>query len=65
MAKLAEPNWALLTEATYPLLSPEEREVLRKIWATNYANFAPLKAQVNSEMDPDPVFDILGEGSLG
>jgi hypothetical protein len=64
MAKLPEPNWALLTEATYPHLSPEEREALTKIWAANYANFAPLKAQVNGELDPDPVFDVLGEGSL-
>ncbi|WP_162179894.1 hypothetical protein [Bryobacter aggregatus] len=59
------PDWAKLTEATYPNLSEAEREVLRKIWATNYQNFEALKLKINGELDPDPVFDPSGSGSLG
>ena len=59
------PDWAKLVEATYPHLSDSEREALRKIWATNYQNFAPLKAQLSGEIDPDPAFDVLSNGSTG
>jgi hypothetical protein len=59
------PNWAALTAAIYPHLSEAEREALTKIWATNYANFHPLKAQLSSELDPEPVVDLTSTGSLG
>lgn len=59
------PNWAQLTEATYPHLSQSERDALTKIWATNYNNFHPLKSQLSGELDPEPAFDILSTGSLG
>lgn len=59
------PDWAKLVEATYPHLSVSEREALRKIWATNYLNFAPLKAQLSGEIDPDPIFDVISTGSTG
>ncbi len=59
------PDWAKLTEAIYPHLSQAERETLTRIWATNYQNFHPLKSQINGEIDPDPAFDPIAEGSLG
>ncbi|MBM3763232.1 MAG: hypothetical protein FJW36_23695 [Acidobacteria bacterium] len=59
------PDWAKLTEATYPHLTPAEREALTRIWATNYNNFHPLKSQVTGEIDPDTTFDPLATGSTG
>jgi len=59
------PDWAKLTEATYPHLSQAEREALQKIWATNYQNFALLKSQLSSEIDPDSTFDPIATGSTG
>lgn len=59
------PDWAKLVEATYPHLSDSEREAMRKIWATNYQNFAPLKEQLSGEIDPDPIFDVISTGSTG
>ncbi len=59
------PDWAKLVEATYPQLSGPEREALRKIWAANYQNFAPLKAQLTGEIDPDTAFDVLSTGGTG
>jgi hypothetical protein len=41
----------------YPRLSAEDREALVKIWATNHARFAPLKARLGASVDPDFVFD--------
>lgn len=65
MPLLPTPDWAKLVEATYPHLTEAEREALRKIWATNYENFAPLKAKVTGEIDPDFAFDATGVGSIG
>lgn len=59
------PDWAKLTEATYPHLSQAERDALTKIWATNYQNFHALKSQLTGELDPDPTFDPLSPGSTG
>ncbi len=59
------PDWAKLTEATYPHLTQPERDALTKIWATNYQNFHPLKSQLSGELDPEPGFDITSTGSLG
>jgi hypothetical protein len=59
------PDWAQLTAAIYPHLSPPEREALTRIWAANYQNFHPLKSQITGEIDPDPVFHPTAAGSLG
>ena len=59
------PDWAKLTEATYPHLTQAERDALTKIWATNYQNFHALKSQVTGELDPDPTFDPIATGSTG
>jgi hypothetical protein len=59
------PDWAKLTEATYPHLTQAERDALTKIWATNYQNFHALKSQLTGELDPDPTFDPLSPGSTG
>ncbi len=65
MPDLPPPDWAKLTEAVYPNHTEAERAALTRIWATNYGNFAPLKAKVNGELDPDCTFDATGPGSLG
>ncbi len=57
MAQLAPPDWAKLCEALYPHLSSEERANLVRTWDANYARFAPLKAKLRSDLDPDVSFD--------
>jgi hypothetical protein len=53
MASPIPPDWAKLTAALYPHLTDAERENLRRIWAGNYEKFAPLKAQLDTGLDPD------------
>jgi hypothetical protein len=57
MAPLAPPDWAKLCEALYPHLSPAERAALVKIWEANHAQFTPLKAKLQTTLDPDFLFD--------
>jgi hypothetical protein len=60
MPDLSNADWSKVAEGIYPEMRAEERESLAKTWAANYARFAPLKARLTGEDEPDPVFSVGG-----